>query len=180
MRLGTINPLRSSQAAPQCMCDGTPPRVGARSREHLRLLPAVIVVLLPKCPFCVAAWFGALGSVGASAWLRAVWGIPLAAGLLSIVIVSLALAARRCRDGRPLLAGALGAAALFGSKYGMDRPILAFGGLILLIAATLWSGRLTTSRSGRSSRFKHGRQGPDWTAMASHLPFLDDPIGGNK
>lgn len=103
-------------------------RPGVGAREQLPLLPAIALVLLPKCPLCLATWFGIVGSVGAS-WLNAAWGTPLAAGLLSFAAGSLALRARRTRDRRPALVGLLGAAALLTGKCLTDEPLVLYTGL---------------------------------------------------
>lgn len=121
---------------------------GAKGGGQLPLLPAIALVLLPKCPLCFAAWFGVLGSFAAGSWLRSIWGLPMAATLLSFAIGSLALRARRRGNIRPLLTGVLGALALLGGKYLLDLPYLAYSGLILLIGSSLWSSWPQPSRAG--------------------------------
>ena len=39
-----------------CRC--THARLELRTTEHLALLPTVALVMLPKCPLCLAAWLG--------------------------------------------------------------------------------------------------------------------------
>lgn len=143
-------------AVSHCECGG-PSSPCVKSSEPLSLLPVIVLVLLPKCPLCLAAWFGILGSFGASAWLRAVWGAPLAAGLLSFVIAALALQARVRRVWWPLLAGTLGAAALLTGRYFLNLPILFFVGLALLTLASFW---------GTSARFDAKLQKPTGDAPA--------------
>ena len=140
---------RSSEAGSECACHCSPPLASARSREQLTLLPAIALVLLPKCPLCLAAWFGVLGSLGASSWLRSIWGTPLAVILLSFAIASLVLRARGSGDPRPLLLGVLGATALLSGKYGLDLPFLVYAGFALLTGASFWSSWPQSSRTRR-------------------------------
>lgn len=136
-------------SAPSCECDS--PRPGARVGRHLPLLPAVALILLPKCPLCLAAWLGVFSFFGAGTWLSAVWGMPLAAGLLSFTVGALALRAWRSRDGRPLATGVLGSAALLAGKCLMDMPLLICLGLGMLIGASLWSIRIQSLQTSRNS-----------------------------
>ncbi len=112
---------------------------GASASRHLSLVPAVLLVLLPKCPLCVAAYLGVFGSLGAGSWVRAAWGPPLGAGLLAFTLGALALRARRSRDIRPLLLGLAGAATLLAGKFALDLPPLVYAGAALLLGASLWS-----------------------------------------
>jgi hypothetical protein len=138
------NPSKAIEASPDCECCCTPPAPRARASEHLPLIPAIALVLLPKCPLCIAAWFGILGYLGASSWLSAMWGAPLAVGLLSFAVGALALRALRRRDPRPLLVGTLGAAAILIGKDMMDASPLLYAGLALLVAS-FWNSRLKSN-----------------------------------
>ena len=118
-----------------CACgrSPSPPRSGAG--KPLTLLPAVALVLLPKCPLCLMAWFGGLGSLGVISWLNGLWGAPLAVGLLIVTDSALVLRAWRSRDWVPLLVGLLGSGALLAGKLLADAPLLLYGGLGLLVLA---------------------------------------------
>ena len=101
---GVLEKTRSRASAGTCQeCPRNAIRHRLRAREPLTLLPTILVALLPKCPLCMAAWFGALGAAGALSWLGTAWGLPLAAALLSLVVGSLALRAWNSRDPRPLM-----------------------------------------------------------------------------
>lgn len=136
----TLEISESSSCA--CGRSPSPPRSGAA--RHLTLLPAVVLVLLPKCPLCFMAWFGALGSLGISSWVSGVWGAPLAVGLLVLTNSALALQAWRSDEWKPVLVGLLGSGALLAGKLLLDAPLLLYAGLGLLVAASISSNRLVS------------------------------------
>jgi hypothetical protein len=100
-----------------------------------------------ECPLCLAAELGLLSSLGARSWLNAVWGTPLAVGLLSFAVGTLALRSRRSRDPRPLLVGLVGAGTLLDGRCLMDAPLLVYAGLGLLMEASFWSSWWKSFRS---------------------------------
>jgi hypothetical protein len=108
-------------------------------------------MVLPKCPLCVAAYLGVLGSLGASSWLRAAWGLPLAAVLLSFALGALVLRAVRSGEYRPPLAGLAGAAALLAGKLAIDAPLVCWAGAALLTGASLWSVRRAAGEAAVTS-----------------------------
>jgi hypothetical protein len=130
-----VSSSKTTEAAPECACGLARAGFG----EHIPLVSAILIALLPKCPLCVAAWLGIIGSASFSSWLNRVWGAPLTAGFLSITIGILALRAWRRRDSRPFWLGLLGAAALLYGKCIVTVPLLLFAGLGLLIGAALWN-----------------------------------------
>jgi hypothetical protein len=73
----------------QCCTAGGPSRRLARrlSRRGASILPGAVVLFLPKCPLCLAAWLTAVTGVGISA--------AAAAYLRGAIVVVLALAAAK-------------------------------------------------------------------------------------
>ena len=128
-----VAPSRQSGAAGACHCGPQRPRAGGR----FPLLPAVALVLLPKCPLCLGAWLGLLGA-GAGSWLQAAWGTPLWLALMTLPVGALLARARFRRDRWLLLAGLAGAAALLAGKCWTNLQLLA-AGFILLAGASVWS-----------------------------------------
>ncbi len=104
-----VNSTRPTVAAPECTC-GNATQARAEIGEHIPLASAILIALLPKCPMCLVAWLGIIGSASISSWVNRVWGAPLTAGFLSIAIGTIALRAWRRRDSRPVWLGVLGGA----------------------------------------------------------------------
>jgi len=105
----------------------------------LPILPVILLMVLPKCPFCLGAWFAIFGGIGVRSWIAGVWGVPLGAALLSITVCTLAARAFRASDSRPLALGLLGAAALLAGKHITDVFSLCAGGCLLLLATAFQS-----------------------------------------
>jgi hypothetical protein len=103
----------------------------------LPVLPAILLLILPKCPLCLGAWFGLFGAVGVSSWIVAAWGLPLAGALVTIAFAALAVRAFRNHDLRPLVPGLLAAVALLAGKQFNDLWLLCLGGSLLLLASLL-------------------------------------------
>jgi len=122
-----------------CACGRSPSPLRLGAARHLTLLPAVALVLLPKCPLCLMAWLGALGSLGVSSWVIGLWGAPLAIGLLVLTNSALLLRVRQSRDWSPVLVGLLGSGALLAGKLLLDAPLLLYVGMGLLVTASLLS-----------------------------------------
>jgi hypothetical protein len=134
-----------------CACGRSPSLPRSGRGRHLTLLPAVALVLLPKCPLCLMAWLGALGSLGVSSWVSSLWGAPLVIGLLILTDGALVLRARRSRYWSPLLIALLGSGALLAGKLLVEAPLLLYGGLGLLMGASILSNRLASFRGGLTS-----------------------------
>jgi hypothetical protein len=115
---------------------GSGPSVGRSGYSRaLSILSATALVLMPKCPFCLVGWMGALGLGGLSAHATA---IPVA--LLVVFCASQAVfftTARRTGDRRALLCAALGVALVAGA-YFLDAPSLVrWLGVALLVGASV-------------------------------------------
>ena len=128
----------ANRANSQCKCGSR----GLGTGKHLSLLPALLLVLLPKCPLCLMAWFGVFGSVG-SAWISAAWGTPIAVALLSMTVACLMW---RSRSAQPLLLGGTGCVMVLAGKCFVDQPVLLYLGLTMLLAASFGCSRFLGAR----------------------------------
>lgn len=124
-----------------CACGLSPSSPGPTAARHLTLLPAVVLILLPKCPLCLMAWLGALGSMGVSSWVTELWGAPLAVGLLVLANSALVLRAWRSRHWAPVLVGLLGSGTLLTGKLLLEASLLLYPGFGLLVTASILSNR---------------------------------------
>ncbi|WP_263384915.1 hypothetical protein [Granulicella arctica] len=82
--------------------------------------------------------------------MRSVWGTPLAVILLGITLASIGFRAWNRHDLLPFLLAMLSAVAVFYGKYVVDLRSVEFGGLALLVCASLWSG-WAKNQSSRST-----------------------------
>ena len=120
-------------------------------RLPLAFLPTAAVALLPKCPLCL---MGIMSAFGLGTLVSVVWLKPLTLVLLGTAVGSLALRARRSHTYNPLLLGLVAAVIVFVSKFHLDYPPAAYGGLTLLFAAMIWGAmarRVATPQAGDCS-----------------------------
>lgn len=112
-----------------------------KMKQHLVLLPAILLALLPKvaCPACWPAYAGLLSAVGVGFLARAEYLLPLTAIFLGIVLIGLAFRARARRGYGLFFWGVLGAAAVLVGKFVLELSFLFYAGLSLLVGASLWN-----------------------------------------
>lgn len=108
----------------------------------------VLLILLPKCPYCLVAWMGVLGLGGYASHATM---IPTA--VLLVFCASQAaffVTARRTGDRRSLVLAAVGVAALLGAILLDLGPVLRWTGVALLVLASVLNAIATTrARSAR-------------------------------
>ncbi|HEX8251082.1 MAG TPA: MerC domain-containing protein [Pyrinomonadaceae bacterium] len=108
-------------------------------RFNFEILPTLLVLLLPKCPFCIAAYLSILGIAGLNATYYN-WFF-FAATLILILITMTALLYRAYRVQRylPVLAAAVGTAMILIDKLLLGSNWLIYIGVSVLIAAAIWN-----------------------------------------
>jgi hypothetical protein len=117
-----------------------------RGRQHswssLAILPAVFFALLPKiaCPACWPAYAGLLGSLGLGFLLDTSYLLPLTGIFLALATFALWYRAERRRGYRPFVLGLAGAAIVLFGKFVFASDAAMYGGLIVLVAASIWNG----------------------------------------
>ena len=122
---------------------GIKPRAQATQpwRRAAAGLPALGAGLAPAgvCPFCITTITGIASSLGFGFLLETTYLFPLMAGLLGLTLFALGRRARLRRGYGPLIVGALAAGALLIGKFILPSGLLLYGGLAILVGATLWN-----------------------------------------
>ncbi|HJQ27140.1 MAG TPA: hypothetical protein VKA60_24845 [Blastocatellia bacterium] len=106
-------------------------------RTRWMVVSTVVLAVAPKCPFCLMAFFGAVGSAAAAAPFYRAWLAPLTAVWLALTVGVLALPLSGRRYG-PVLLGLLAGLAVFGGKFILDSQALVYVGIAALIGAAAW------------------------------------------
>lgn len=109
--------------------------------RSLAMIPGAVLPLLPSatCPACVAAYAGLLSAVGLGFVLTERVLAPLIAFFLAVGILSVAWSTRSHRRFGPLVATLLGSAAVVMGRLTGHVPLLLYGGVGLLIGASVWN-----------------------------------------
>jgi mercuric ion transport protein len=110
-------------------------------RQSLAMLPGAFLALLPSatCPACLAAYAGVISALGLGFLLQDRVLVPLIAVFLAVGLASVAWSTRSHRRAGPLVATALGSAAVVLGRIVWSAPNLVYGGAALLVAASLWN-----------------------------------------
>ncbi len=110
-------------------------------RNFLATVPGIAFAFLPKlaCPACWPAYAGLLGSVGLGFLLETAYLFPLTAAFLVLAVGALAFRARTRRGYGPFAVGLAAAATVLLGKFGFDYDVAMYGGIGLLVAASVWN-----------------------------------------
>ncbi len=109
-------------------------------RSVLTVLPASGMALLPSltCPACWPAYTALLSTLGLSFVNYTPYLLPLTAVFLILAVGSLGYGARNRRAYRPFVLGILAAALVVAGKFVFSSNLALYGGIVLLISASLW------------------------------------------
>ena len=114
--------------------------VSGRSwRLNLALVPALIMAALPKCPLCLLAYAGVLGTLGLDPRLYRAWFLPLTLAFSTATLVVLAFRAQRRHGYGPFVVGFTAVSIILASKFYFDSMPLLYTGIVLLLAASIWN-----------------------------------------
>jgi hypothetical protein len=121
-------------------------------RRNLALLPGFGFALLPKlaCPACWPAYAGILGSLGLGFLIGTRWLLPLTATFLAVAVGVLAYRAPARHGLRPFALGIAAAGLVLAGKFAFDRDPAMYGGLALLVTASIWNTWPVRGPSGAS------------------------------
>lgn len=106
-------------------------------------LPGIGLALLPKliCPACWPAYAGVLSSLGLGFVNYNPYLFPLTALFLSLAVASLGYRAKSRWGYRPFVLGIVAALTVLVGKFILASEAVLYGGIALLMAASLWNSR---------------------------------------
>lgn len=119
-------------------------------RLNVALLPALLIAALPKCPLCLLAYAGVVGSIGLDPILYRAWLLPLTLVFAAAALMMLAYRAPRRHGYRPLLLGVVAVAMIVAGKFILDFLPLLVVGMVLLLAASVWNSWPQKEKAARA------------------------------
>ncbi len=110
-------------------------------RSSLAALPGILLAFLPKvaCPACWPAYAGLLSSLGLGFLLKTEYLLPLMSVFLILAVGTLSFRARRRHGYGPTALGVCAAAVVMIGKFVLDSDPTMYGGIAILVAASLWN-----------------------------------------
>jgi hypothetical protein len=121
----------------------------ARKRHQLQLagrgwsilapVPAIIIAALPKCPFCLLAYFGIVGTVAIDPLLYRTWLLPLTFALSCATVLMLANRAGRRHAWAPFFLSMVAMIVIFMSKFYFDYQPLVYIAMLVMLGASIWN-----------------------------------------
>lgn len=138
-QMSGVPPLENIQAA--LYGTGRAAAPAKSLRQTLPTLPAVGIALLPKltCAACWPAYAGLLSALGVGFIDYTPYLLPLTAVFLLLTLVMLGYRARSRRGYAPFALGAAAAAIVLVGKFALDSDMALYGGITLLVGASLWN-----------------------------------------
>jgi hypothetical protein len=110
-------------------------------KQHLLTLPGLGVALLPKaiCPFCLPVYFNFLTSLGLGFLPSSKYLFRITFVLLLTAVSTLAFRAKQRRGLLPFELGLAASALILIGKFGLDSHSMTYGGVVLLVCASVWN-----------------------------------------
>src|SRR5436190_21013774 len=104
-------------------------------------IPGIGVALLPKllCPLCWPLCAGVVSSVGLGFLIGTTYLLPITSAFLVLTLAILGFRANQRRGYGPFLIGLVASAAVLIGKFYLDSNPLVYGGVGLLVVASLWN-----------------------------------------
>src|SRR6266478_6814004 len=111
-------------------------------RRNLLAAPGIGVALLPKliCPLCWPLYAGIVSSVGLGFLIGTTYLLTITSAFLILTLAVLGFRANQRRGYGPLLAGAVGSAAVLIGKFYLESNPIMYGGVGFLVVASVWNG----------------------------------------
>lgn len=128
--------LRTRESRSQISKDGA-----SGWKSSLATVPGIAFAFLPKlaCPACWPAYAGLLSSVGLGFLLDTAYLFPLTATFLFLAVGALAFRAGTRRGYAPFAVGLVATAVVIVGKFVFDSNAAMYGGIGLLVAASVWN-----------------------------------------
>jgi len=110
-------------------------------KQGLLAVPGIGVAMLPKllCPLCWPLYAGIVSSIGLGFLIGTTYLLPITSAFLVITLGVLGFRANQRRGYRPLLAGAVGSAAVLIGRFYLESNPIIYSGVGLLIIASVWN-----------------------------------------
>jgi mercuric ion transport protein len=110
-------------------------------KRGLLAMPGIWVALLPKlfCPLCWPLYAGVVSSVGLGFLIGTTYLLPITSVFLILTLAVLGFRARQRRGFGPFLIGLVASAAVLIGKFYLESDALVYGGVGLLVVASLWN-----------------------------------------
>jgi mercuric ion transport protein len=104
-------------------------------------IPGIGVALLPKlfCPLCWPLYAGVVSSVGLGFLVGTTYLLPITSVFLILTLAVLGFRAKERRGYGPFLIGLVASAAVLIGKFYLESNALVYGGVGLLVVASLWN-----------------------------------------
>jgi hypothetical protein len=114
---------------------------GSWNASTITMLPTLGAALLPKatCPACWPAYAGFLSSIGLAFLLDTAVLAPLTGAFLAVSVFALAFRSSRRRGYGPFAVGLVAAAIVLVGKFVLESDAALYGGLAVLVAASVWN-----------------------------------------
>lgn len=114
-------------------------------RNRWLLISSLALALAPKCPLCLLAWAGLLGSSVTLAWSVSAtygqWLEPITAACLALSAGGLAIQSWQRRRIGPAVLALIAAASIYAGKFHLDQKLLVYTGMATLAGAAVWGSR---------------------------------------
>jgi len=109
--------------------------------SSLATLPGIGATLLPVglCPACWPAYAGVLSALGLGFLLRTTYLLPVTALFLLVALGALAFRAGLRRRYGPFILGLIASATVLIGKFIFVSDTAMYGGIVLLVAASIWN-----------------------------------------
>lgn len=148
--------------------------------QSLAVVPATVLALLPSftCPACLAAYGGLLSAIGLGFLQDERVLAPLIAVFLALGLVSVGWSSRSHGRRGPFLLTLAGSVAVVAGRLVWSIPGALYGGVALLIAASVWNLWLKRPR-GRSSSDRVRRRERATSPRAPEQE-VDDLVNGRR